>query len=265
MTMPSTAEATGVAPRRSATAAASRTPGGAPRRRNVPWIVVGVLIVVGSGLAFAVWGDTGTERTAALALARDVDAGEAIGRDDLRSVRIGSDEPLMTVPPEATERVLGRVAAADLAAGTFVVDSLLVERSALAPGSSLVGLPLEPADLPLPDLSRGDSLLLVEVRPPDASAASGDPTAGLPPAVWPAEVFLAREVDDGTGLRAPVVPRRAAPRSAAAGALAAADGRIRPVVVGAVADLPLEVLAGGPASTDPAPAPEPDGSGGSPG
>src|ERR1700756_174333 len=60
------------------------------RRRQMPWIVAGVVLVVGCALAFAVASVRLSKGSEVLAVAQPVPAGQALTAADLRIVRVSS-------------------------------------------------------------------------------------------------------------------------------------------------------------------------------
>ena len=58
------------------------------RRRQVPWIVAGVLLVVGCALAFGVASVRASHGEDVLAVARSVPAGRVVQPGDLRVVKV---------------------------------------------------------------------------------------------------------------------------------------------------------------------------------
>ncbi len=212
-----------------------------PRERRVPWIVLGVLIVVGSGLAFAFWASQVGDRVEALVLARSVGAGDQIEPSDLAVVRVGADTDLPTIPPQRRDDLAGRVATADLDAGTLLTESLLVDDTTLGSDHALVGLTIEQGELPMADLRAGATLLVVKT-PTEAAAAE---LAGVtPPVVWVGEVFSTTAFDDGVEGPAVYLSLRVRTSEAPSVAAAVAQDRVRLVLVSSAADVPGDLLFG---------------------
>jgi len=95
-------------------------PSAVQRRRQVPWIVAGVLLVVGCALAFGVASVRASHGEQVLALARSVPAGHVVQPGDLRVVKITPTAGLDPVPAVSESRTVGRPAAVALVAGTLL-------------------------------------------------------------------------------------------------------------------------------------------------
>jgi len=146
--------------------------GGVARRRQVRWIVAGVLLVVGSALVFAtVWARAGSG-TRVLVLSRSVDAGHVLTSSDLRDVRVSSGDGVATLPVSSEASVVGRTVAVPLAEGSLLNPRALGSGHALRSGDAVVGLALKPGMFP-PGLAAGD-----HVRVVDTTSASNSGTNG---------------------------------------------------------------------------------------
>ena len=90
------------------------------RRRQVPWIVAGVLLVVGCALAFGVASVRASHGEEVLAVARSVPAGHVVQPGDLRVVKVTPTAGLDPVPAVSESSAVGRPAAVALVAGTLL-------------------------------------------------------------------------------------------------------------------------------------------------
>ncbi len=200
------------------------------RRRKIPWVAVGVLLVLGSGVAFSVWATGVGDRQPVLALRADVAAGEELTADHLDEVLVGTDARVNLVAADALDRMVGRVAVVDLPRGTLVAREHFSEGTPLASGEAVVGVAVEPGAAPLAHLRAGDRVLVVET-PPESQLP--EEAASFTPTTWAGAVFDISPVEgvDGATLgRVAVsleVPEADAPHIAAA----AAAGRVRLVLV----------------------------------
>lgn len=138
---------------------AVEAPAGA-RRVRIPEVVVGAALVVGFALAAVIWQANATQRSPALALTRDVQRGEVIGEADVRTVFVGTDQPVTLLPPKERSAVVGQAAVIDIAAGTLLARSH-VSGMTLQPGQGVVGLALEPGQFPSERLVAGDIVNIV--------------------------------------------------------------------------------------------------------
>jgi hypothetical protein len=98
----------------------SAAPSAVQRRRQVPWIVAGVLLVVGCALAFGVASVRASHGEDVLALARSVPAGRVVQPGDLRVVKVTPTAGLDPVPAVSESSTVGRPAAVALVAGTLL-------------------------------------------------------------------------------------------------------------------------------------------------
>ena len=148
-----------------------RPSAGSARRRQVPWIVLGVFLVVGFALMFAVVSLRANETTRVLALTRSVGAGHVLRASDLREVGISAGPSLPSVPATSEASVLGRPVAVPLTSGALLTPSALGAPRLLNSGEAAVGLALKPGQFP-PGLAAGD-----HVRVADTSGASAGPSS----------------------------------------------------------------------------------------
>lgn len=136
------------------------------RRKQLPWAVLGVLLVCGSILAFALWSQQQAERTPVLVAAADIDAGAVIGRDDVKLISIGSDPGVRLLDPSEQNLVVGQVARGPIPEGTPLSELLVVaETDAVPTGQAVVGAPLSPGEYPTSALRAGDIVEMVRVLP----------------------------------------------------------------------------------------------------
>ena len=145
------------------------------RRRQVRWIVAGVLMVVGSALVFAtIWARAGSE-TRVLVLTRSVDAGHVLASSDLRSANVSASGDVATVPATSEASVVGRTVAMPIAGGSLLNPQAIGSGRALRAGEAMVGLALKPGTFPS-SLAPGDHVRVVDTT----SAASTPGTAAQP-------------------------------------------------------------------------------------
>lgn len=189
------------------------------RRAQVPELLLGLALVVGFALAALVWHANSTQRDAALALATEVDRGETITADHLEVVYLGTDDAVARLDPVRSVDIIGRVAAADLEAGTLVTTSNVVDLPTLMPGEGVVGLALDPGQYPAGRLSPGD---LVNVVVP----GDGD-------TLVIAEAATVFSVEDLGGQGRRFISLQATEDDANRVAAAAESGPVRLVLVGA--------------------------------
>lgn len=146
------------------------------RQRRWSLALVGVLLIVGSGLVFMLLLVNAGDREPVLAVARQVPAGQVIEAGDLRIVRVGADPGVTTISEARRAEVIGQTAAVDLLPGTLLVDEHLGEPVALERGEAIVGLDLVGGERAVPDLKEGDEVLVVLTASPGMAATDEEGT-----------------------------------------------------------------------------------------
>ena len=197
-----------------------------PRERNVPWIVLAVVLIVGFSLLFAVVARGLSDREAVLAVAKAVPAGQVIQDSDLQVVRISADGNLRAIASARRDTVVGQPAAVDLTPGTLVTRAQVGPSRGLDAGKAVVGLALKPGQYPSSRFGPGAHVQVV-----DTGAAPGAADRPEPVVLAVARVSDVAEAGDaasGTVVASLVVGEREAPDIAAAGAA----GRAALVMVG---------------------------------
>jgi hypothetical protein len=134
----------------------------------VPWIVAGVLLVVGCALAFGVASVRASQGEQVLAVARSVPAGHVVQPDDLQVVKVKPTAGLHPVPAASEASAVGRPAAVGLEAGTLLTPADVGVPSEGANGDT-VAVALKAGAYP-PSLGPGG---LVDVVPVVNSSSSG--------------------------------------------------------------------------------------------
>jgi Flp pilus assembly protein CpaB len=148
----------------------------APRPRRRPGLLaLGVALVALGALAAAWLVSTSSARIAVLVAARDVPYGTVLTDADLSSVEVAGTSGVAVIPAGERDRVVGRVAATTIVAGSLLAPAQLTAAAPPAPGEVLVGVPLKADRLPAGGLTPGDRILIVETPGVD-----GDPPTGPP-------------------------------------------------------------------------------------
>lgn len=146
------------------------------RRRQVPWIVAGVLLVVGSALAFGVASIRLSHGEDVLAVVQPVAAGQQLEPGDLRVVRISPDGGLSPVSASAEGSLFGRSAAVALVPGTLLTSGDLGSSSGTG-DFDVVAMALKAGAYP-PSLGPGEQVDVVPVVARDSSSGSTAPISG---------------------------------------------------------------------------------------
>lgn len=131
------------------------------RRRRPAVLAMAVAMVAAGGLGGAVLYNSTGQRTAVLALARDVPMGQAIAADDLVVARIASDPALRPLGAEERTKAVGLRATADLRRGALLVKADLTADPVVEAGQSVVGVAAKRSQLPAARLQPGTRVLVV--------------------------------------------------------------------------------------------------------
>ena len=129
-------------------------------RRNTPLVGVGVVLVVIGALASAALRSGAAQRIPVLVVAQPVAAGAVVRDADLREVELSPASGVATVPASRRGTVVGRRAAAPLAAGMVLSDGLLASGAKLEAGEALVPLALPAGRVPV-EVGPGDRVAVM--------------------------------------------------------------------------------------------------------
>jgi hypothetical protein len=144
-------------------------------RRNRTRVALGLVVIVLSVLATASLFSSANKRAQVLTVRREVPAGRAIRSDDLGVARVSLGLDVHSMPASERDRVIGRVAAVTLVAGSLLVPDDVSNEAHVPDGMAIVGASLKAGQYPV-TLAPGDSVRLVETASP---SAIGDAAAPL--------------------------------------------------------------------------------------
>jgi hypothetical protein len=161
--------------------ASGARPGGTRRHRQLPLVVVGVLLVIGGALAFADASLHLGSKEQVLVVSRPLAAGQVVQSSDLDSVRVSTGSGLEVIPASDEASVLGRPASLPLVAGALLTRAEVGATAPVAAGSDLVAVGLKAGQYP-PDLGPGDRVLVVPVTSSlgTGNGGTGSATSGTP-------------------------------------------------------------------------------------
>jgi hypothetical protein len=151
---------------------------GSGRRRQLPLVVVGVLLVVGCALVFADISLRTGHGQEVLVVAEPVAAGQVVMAGDLRAVRLSAAGGVASVPAGDEQAVVGQPAAVALSAGSVLTRADVGAGAGVGAGFDVVAVALKPGAYP-PDLSAGARVQVVPVASSSGSAP-GAPTGSGP-------------------------------------------------------------------------------------
>ncbi len=186
-------------------------------RRRSGVLAAGVALVVVGALGAAYLTQVVGDTVEVVAVTRDVQPGEVIERADLTVADVSADPALDPVPADRLTELVGQRAAVALTIGSLLTAAAVTEQVLPAAGQSLVGVALQPAQLPSEPLQAGDRIRIV-----DTPASQAEPPASTPQTIPGVVVSAAAPDDSGQTIVNVTVP------SGQAAALAArvATGRI---------------------------------------
>ena len=150
-------------------------------KRRMPWIALGLLLVFGSGLAFAAWSRATSTRVAVLVASDDVAAGQTVGDDMVTTTEVEVGPGVRTLPAGDRAAVVGQVARGPIPAGTLLSPQMVTDGDAVPAGQAVVGAVLAPGAYPTAALRPGDPVQLIEAA---ASGDSNQPRAQGAARVW---------------------------------------------------------------------------------
>lgn len=112
-------------------------------------------------------------------MARTVPVGQTIGEADVTVARVPADPVLQPVPVAERDRVVGRVAAVELRAGTLLTAGEVTDAAVPGAGEQVIGVAAKPGQVPARGLRPGDRVLAVPV-PGDQAGTDTAVDAGGP-------------------------------------------------------------------------------------
>ncbi|MGB6163295.1 MAG: SAF domain-containing protein [Pseudonocardiaceae bacterium] len=148
---------------------------GGPRRRSVPHLLVGALLVLATTVGFVLWSLTVGGRVPVLALARPVSVGQVLTAADLREVTIATDPGVSTMAASQASAVIGRSVATSMPAGSLLSPEVLGAAVVPGPGQAIAALALKAGAFPV-ELASGARVAVVLV--PGSSVGSVSTVSG---------------------------------------------------------------------------------------
>jgi hypothetical protein len=163
---------------------------GANRRRSVPHLLLGVLLVLACAAAFVVVSLNSGTRQPVLALARPVSVGQVLTTQDLKQVNVAVDPGVSVVDASQAASVVGTTMSTNVPAGTLLTLDAVNGARIPAEGEAIAALSLNAGQFP-PEVSPGTHVSVVHAPGQAGAAASSPPTTTRSPdssAVWRAVV-----------------------------------------------------------------------------
>lgn len=171
------------------------------RVRRVPWVALGVILVVAGALVFGLMIQSAGDRSAVVVAARDINPGQVIEAADLRVVDAAFDGATAVVPASDRSLLVGQTATSRIPSGSVVSRGQFADGTGLAPGQVVIGALLGPGGLPVPNLRVGDQVSLLEARDTERSTSDAAPIGDasvymVTPGSQPGTQFVSLVVDD---------------------------------------------------------------------
>lgn len=142
------------------------------RRRRLPHLVAGVLLVV-LCVGGAVWWTTGAQdRVPVLALAKPVAVGHVLTQADLRGVDVSAAPGVAVIPADQAADVVGRPMATSLSAGALLTPDAVGAAAIPAAGRAVVAVGVKPGQFP-PELAAGTPVTVVVTAAAPGTSAPG--------------------------------------------------------------------------------------------
>ena len=148
--------------------------------------MLGVLLVLACAAGFVLVSMTAGDRQPALALARPVVVGHVLTAPDLRVVNVAVDPGVAIVSGSQASRVVGRVVATSLPAGSLLTPAVLGGGSVPGAGRAVAALALKAGQFP-PEVAPGARVSVVSV-PSSTSASAGSSASSGSARTWSATV-----------------------------------------------------------------------------
>ncbi|MCK2239760.1 MULTISPECIES: SAF domain-containing protein [unclassified Crossiella] len=156
---------------RDGTGKASSRMSGANRRRSIPHLLLGVLLVVACSVGGVLAGMRLGDRESVLALARPVAVGQVLAAQDLKQVNLAADSGMDAIPASAASTVAGQPVAFSLPAGSLLTRSALGSPQIPLQGKVIAALGLKSGQFP-PDLTPGTTVLVLTTSPQGATTGT---------------------------------------------------------------------------------------------
>ncbi|GAB2796121.1 SAF domain-containing protein [Streptomyces daliensis] len=145
------------------------------RRRQLPYLALGAVLVLSCATAGVVVGAHLDDREAVLVAARAVSVGQELAARDVRQVSMATDSGLEPIPASSLPQVEGRRLAYSLPAGAVLTKDAVGGARIPPAGQAVAAVGLKPGQFPS-SLERGSRVVVV-VAASEGSSSGGSSTA----------------------------------------------------------------------------------------
>src|SRR5437764_2199534 len=159
---------------------------GTTRRRSVPHLLLGALLVLACAAAFLVVSLNSGNRETVLALARPVAVGQVLTAQDLKQANVAVDPGVSVVDASQAASVVGKAMSSSLPAGALLTLDAVSGAGVPVTGQAIAALSLKAGQFPV-EVSPGAHVSVVFV-PGQAGTALASPPVPDSTTVWPAVV-----------------------------------------------------------------------------
>ena len=159
---------------------------GIKRRRSIPHLLLGALLVLTCAAAFLVVSLNSGTKESVLALAQPVSIGQVLTAQDLKQVNVAVDPGVSVVDASQAASVVGKTLSENLRVGALLTLDAVSGSGVPASGQALAALSLKAGQFP-PEVSPGAHVAVVFV-PGQAGAGLASPATPDSTSVWPAVI-----------------------------------------------------------------------------
>lgn len=145
----------------------------------MPLVALGVLLVVGCALAFAVTSEHVASQQEVLVVTQPLAAGQVLTSSDLGAAKVSTTSNLRAIPQAQEATVLGRSVSVPLVGGALLTTSEVGATASVASGSDVVAVGLKAGAFP-PDLGQSNRVQVVPVSSSDSGGGTGTVVSGSP-------------------------------------------------------------------------------------
>jgi SAF domain len=170
----------------------------ARRRRRMPFIALGGLLVVVCVLAYAYGAVRLGDRIQVLAVARPVAAGQVFTAAHLRQVSAARDPNVPLMPAALASQVVGRTAVVPLLPGTLLTPAVVGDAAFPPVGTVTASVAVKPGQYPQ-GLAAGARVAVYVAANLSANGGQAGPSGSTPPARLQAVVLGVDLAGDGQG------------------------------------------------------------------
>jgi hypothetical protein len=164
------------------------------RRRSVPHLLLGALLVLVCAGVFVLVSLNSDQRQPVLALAQSVSVGQVLTAQDLKQVNVAVDPGVSVVDASQAADVVGKTMSTSLSAGALLTPDAVGGSGFPTAGQALAALSLKSGQFP-PEVAPGSHVSVVFV-PSQAGAAVASPPSPDQSTVWPAVVTSVTSLPD---------------------------------------------------------------------